>query len=414
MPVSPADAEKLAAAVVEMYQEAERVMIERIAKNLARGLDGPEWAVAKRMQLQAFKRQIQELVEDLRVEATEGIKTALTEAYEKGGLQAVQDIARMTGAPGVEPLVGARAIDALVKETVANVTATHLRILRSAEDAFEGVIAATEQQMRDVIGEEAGRVLTGAITRRDAAQAALNRFAERGIVGFVDKRGRGWNLSSYTEMAMRTACGRAAVQGHVDRLSANGFDLVIVSDAPRECHLCRPWEGKVLSIGGIEALREETPDATPPTLEGQPPNAAAWKPTMTPEEAAAWNRGTAFEGETLYHFTREGSVESIKSEGFRPSTAMYGTGIYLSSVADSSMLGKVSVDSMMKVATRIERPLDVKGLSGLGEYLDAHGYMDVSDPMAALKALGFDGAIIRRRTGDYIIAFSREQVTVLK
>ncbi|MGH9251720.1 MAG: phage minor capsid protein, partial [Acidimicrobiales bacterium] len=29
-----------------------------------------------------------------------------------------------------------------------------------------------------------------------------------------------------------------------------GRDLVIVSDAPEECPLCRPWEGKVLSTTG--------------------------------------------------------------------------------------------------------------------------------------------------------------------
>jgi hypothetical protein len=28
------------------------------------------------------------------------------------------------------------------------------------------------------------------------------------------------------------------------------MDLVIVSDAPQECPLCRPWEGEVLSLSG--------------------------------------------------------------------------------------------------------------------------------------------------------------------
>jgi len=40
------------------------------------------------------------------------------------------------------------------------------------------------------------------------------------------------------------------VQGHVDKLIENGLDLVIVSNAPQECNLCRPWEGKVLSLKG--------------------------------------------------------------------------------------------------------------------------------------------------------------------
>jgi hypothetical protein len=51
-------------------------------------------------------------------------------------------------------------------------------------------------------------------------------------------------------MATRTAVAQAATQGHLDQLRADGFGLVIVSDAPQECVLCRIWEGKVLAIAG--------------------------------------------------------------------------------------------------------------------------------------------------------------------
>jgi hypothetical protein len=90
----------------------------------------------------------------------------------------------------------------------------------------------------------------GAQTRRQAAQSALDRFANRGVTGFVDRAGRRWELESYTEMALRTANGRAQVAGTLDRLQAGGIGLVIVSNHPQECPLCRPWEGKVLSITG--------------------------------------------------------------------------------------------------------------------------------------------------------------------
>ena len=103
---------------------------------------------------------------------------------------------------------------------------------------------------RSVIAETGEQVLLGTQTRRQVAQAALDRFAKKGITGFIDKSGRGWSLESYVEMAMRTGTGKAAVQGHVDRLQQYGLDLVIVSDAPKECPLCRQWEGKVLSVSG--------------------------------------------------------------------------------------------------------------------------------------------------------------------
>lgn len=277
---------------MEHYQNAEAELIRRIAKNLSRGLDAPEWAATKLAQLGAYRKQAERLLADLEKKARTGVSAAITDAYSRGGLSAVADIAKLQisdaakysavewqptplrpwvvrepdgralhkfdtaekaqafvdkhpvywgTAPSVEPLAGLRAVEALTQETLGNVLATHPGILRSVMDTY-----------RSVIAESSSGVLLGNQTRRQAAQAALNRFAKAGIKGFVTKSGAGWTLESYTEVAMRTACGRAAVQGHVDRLQANGLDLVIISDAPKECNLCRPFEGKVYSLSGTD------------------------------------------------------------------------------------------------------------------------------------------------------------------
>jgi hypothetical protein len=57
-------------------------------------------------------------------------------------------------------------------------------------------------------------------------------------------------MASYAEMAVRSATGRAAIQGHTDRLQVMGEQLVIVSSAPLHCPLCAPWEGEILAIEG--------------------------------------------------------------------------------------------------------------------------------------------------------------------
>jgi hypothetical protein len=235
-------AENLAANVVEMYAEAERTLLARIARSLAKGLDAPDWVTRKLAEVQFLQRQTERLVADLGNRAASEVALALAHAYNRGGASAVVDLAALLEVSLEEaaaPLYGLPPVELLVAETMGFLVATHPRILRATMDAY-----------RSVIAEAAGRVLTGSETRRQAAQFALDRFAARGITGFVDKAGRGWNLVSYVEMAMRTGCGKAAVQGHIDRLQEYGLDLVIVSDAPKECPLCRPWEGKVLSIGG--------------------------------------------------------------------------------------------------------------------------------------------------------------------
>jgi len=242
MPVSPELATGLAAGVVEHYTEAERVLLERIAKALAKGIDGPAWAEQKLLEVQLIQARAKVLLTQLEQAAGQSVAYAILTAWNRGSAVAATDLAGVLEralAEVVDPLPGTRAVARLVEETTAKVVGTHPRILRSTMDVY-----------REVVAKASGQVLLGTLTRRQAAQAALNDFAKRGVTGFVDQRGRGWDMASYVEMAVRTSTAHAAVAAHVDRLQAYGMDLVIVSDAPQECPLCRPWEGEVLSLSG--------------------------------------------------------------------------------------------------------------------------------------------------------------------
>lgn len=256
VPVSPEIAEDLARSVVEAYTRAEATLLALIARNLADGRDAPDWAERKLAQIRSYRAQVERLLHELEAEAQSGVATAMTDAYHHGGLAAADELERMMRSASVEPLGATRAIDALARETLGCVIATHPRILRATMDAYQQVIAETLSQeaaqsaLRQITAEEAGQVLSGVQTRRQASQAALDRLARKGITGFVDRAGRHWAMDSYVEMAMRTGVSNAARQGHVDRLTGNGFDLVIVSDAPHECPVCSIWEGKVLSLSG--------------------------------------------------------------------------------------------------------------------------------------------------------------------
>lgn len=87
-------------------------------------------------------------------------------------------------------------------------------------------------------------------TRRQAAQRALDRLADEGITGFVDQRGRRWELASYVEAATRSVTQRTLLNAAFERLGDHGIDLVRISDVPGECVICRPHEGKVYSLSG--------------------------------------------------------------------------------------------------------------------------------------------------------------------
>lgn len=245
MVLNPALSEDLAADVVQIYAEAERLMLERVAKSLAKGMDSPLWAERKLLELQFLKFQTNRLVRDLGNKAAAQVAVSLADAYNRGGAQAAADLASVLKV-GLEevaaPIAGLPAIEQLVGETVLNLRKANAGILRSVSDGY-----------RRIVSETTAQVLLGSQTRLQATQNALDKFAKNGIKGFRDRLGRNWNLESYTEMAMRTATTRSTMKGYTERMTRYDEDLVIVSDAPAECPLCTPWERQVLSVTGSTA-----------------------------------------------------------------------------------------------------------------------------------------------------------------
>lgn len=242
MPVSPADTIDLARAIGKLYEDAEDALFSLVSQALAEGIESPHWARAKLLAIGDLRRALEDVTRALQRDATGAISRAVEEAYRRGGQAAVAELGALPEghrAYTARHLPGAAQADRLARATVHEQGPTYQRILRDAQDVYRSVVARVS-----------GAPLLGALTRRQAAQRAMSQFAQRGITSFVDVRGRRWEMASYAEMAVRSVTARAAITGHVDQLTALGEQLVIVSDAPLECPLCRPWEGEVLAING--------------------------------------------------------------------------------------------------------------------------------------------------------------------
>ena len=215
-------------------------MLEKVARRAARGIDQPGWAEQKLADVQTLRAEVEAELERLTGDAATVVDEAVRTAYNRGVATAGADLTKVGVSKALAfGRVNLDTVSALTDSTVTLMRGTHLRVLRTTLDSYRGIIEDT-----------AGQVATGTMTRREASAEALDRFARRGIKGFVDSAGRSWDLASYAEMSVRTTTAQAAVQGHMNRLTELGYDLVIVSDAPEECPLCRDWEGKVLSING--------------------------------------------------------------------------------------------------------------------------------------------------------------------
>jgi hypothetical protein len=244
VPISPELPQQLAARLYRVASDAELVLIRYIARQLGAGLESPSWAVEKLGQVRALQTLIETHAQYLFGVSEAEVATAVLTGQHAGVRAAVADVpprlAAIVGARSVPPSSDAALI--LTRDAITAIRGTYPIILRSTLDAY-----------RQAVAEVSGRVLLGAQTRRQIAQEVLDRFARQGISGFVDRIGRRWELASYAEMATRTAVQKAQTAAFVGQLSAQGMDLVQVSNAPQECKLCRPWEGQILSTSGRTA-----------------------------------------------------------------------------------------------------------------------------------------------------------------
>ncbi|TQJ60488.1 minor capsid protein 2 [Arthrobacter sp. SLBN-83] len=240
MAIRPDDATSLAKGLREQFAEAETLLLQKIAKALSDGKDGPDWAERKLRNIQALRAQTDRIIASLQLGLPGAVEEAVGMAYNRGVATAGAELTSaglIHGAFGEVQPTGALA--ALVRDTLGLLTPMRFHISRAVNDIYA-------QTVRQAVAQAA----LGVVTRREASAIILERLGKTGITGFRDTAGRNWNMASYAEMAARTSTSQAMLQGSTDRLRELGVDTVIVSNAPEECAVCRPFEGKVLSLTG--------------------------------------------------------------------------------------------------------------------------------------------------------------------
>jgi len=100
---------------------------------------------------------------------------------------------------------------------------------------------------------QAGAEFRAVLADPAKAQELLDELASSGLTGKTGRDGRHWNLSSYAEMAARTAAERLHLELQVRALTEAGQDLVYVArdSSQPPCPKCAPWVFRVLSLTGM-------------------------------------------------------------------------------------------------------------------------------------------------------------------
>lgn len=237
--VNPADAYRVLKTLTDVWDAASERMLTTVTKRLARGITEEGWAERKSGEVLLVRADLQGIVnQHLSNGLEERATDALAEAYEIGA-----KVADRLGQTAIETDVS--RVIRLATLFVRKMRGTFVPVIRAHQDVFQRAVGDSELLMQ-----------TGTIVRREAVAQAVSHLVESGEDAFRAGDGKRWHLDSYVRMAGRTMAQQAAVEGQLDGMIARGRDLVLISDSPRECTKCEPWEGKLLSITGASVGEE--------------------------------------------------------------------------------------------------------------------------------------------------------------
>ncbi|WP_142414401.1 phage minor capsid protein [Hathewaya massiliensis] len=131
--------------------------------------------------------------------------------------------------------VNDKKLNALQETVTKDLKNANHAVLRKMDDIYRQVLYKAQVNMQ-----------AGAKTLNQAIDMATKDFLDKGISCIRYKDGKMVNITSYAEMALRTASHRATLLGEGKKRDEYGLYLVVVSAHANTCKKCLPWQGKVI------------------------------------------------------------------------------------------------------------------------------------------------------------------------
>ncbi len=179
------------------------------------------WQAAKLRDIRRFRRENTAILGEYRDRIDADTRTLLEE-------EAVQD-----GSDGFFRMSDER-MTALLNEMQQANEQSERAALRYMNDVYRKTILRTAAAMQ-----------AGGQTLQQATDAATRDFLDQGIACIRYRNGRRVNISTYAEMALRTAGTRAMLMGEAAQRERLGLDTVLASQYGACSPTCLPWQGLV-------------------------------------------------------------------------------------------------------------------------------------------------------------------------
>lgn len=236
------------------FEAIENELIASMIRNMKRHKqeeidEDKQWSMWQAEQLKAlekYKKENQKKYGQQFKDINDKIEALIRIARDEGEMQQEIQIlnAIKKGFPAKKAAAGAtaeffklnnRKLETLIKATTDDMQKAETAVLRMANDQYRKVIYNAQVYAN-----------TGAGTYEKAVDMATKDFLSAGLNCIEYANGARHTIADYADMAIRTACKRAYLQGEGQKRQEWGISTVIVNKRGNPCPLCLPFVGKVL------------------------------------------------------------------------------------------------------------------------------------------------------------------------
>jgi hypothetical protein len=233
--------------LVVTYRRAQ----QEIAKEIRRALLDEDLRQAQHRAAQLAK--VIEVLDRLGVHTDPLLRRIVAEAFTQSADRVQTQIGRLAvdapEIPGAFAGVSEDAVRVLQDSITGRLQTARGFVGRSVDDLYAR--AGRRAALRSVLGADgSARTAKKRLMQDLMRDPQIRRTVMRGGAGFVDRSGRQWALQDYADMVVRTTTREAVVQGAISRMAGHGITLARVTRHASSCPVCKPWEGRLVTLDG--------------------------------------------------------------------------------------------------------------------------------------------------------------------
>ena len=225
---------------LDLIRSMKRSLQSHKNQELKEGFDWEMWQAAKLRELKAYRKRNAAIIGKYTSTLPEDIEEILKQQYYEGAdntdaeVRAAVENGYITKSSPDFGKINDKKINSLIDAVNNDFSEAKKAIFRKSIDEYRKTIFTAEMNLA-----------AGAKTLNQAIDMATKLFLAQGINCITYKDGRKVNISSYAQMALRTAHRRAFLTGEGERRKEWGECLVMTSQYMQCSETCLPWQGRV-------------------------------------------------------------------------------------------------------------------------------------------------------------------------